>query len=78
MNKLQSLNTDKDIFVTLNPIYKPKDEKIIKVINYSHPIFDFNSVKTQKKVNKLQGKNKIFLLEHGTVILMKMESILLL
>ena len=60
MNKLQSLNTSKDIFVTLNPIIKPKDEKIIKVINYSHPIFDFNSVKTQKKVNKLQGQNKIF------------------
>ena len=34
MNKLQNLDIDKNIFVTLNPIQIPKENKIIKIFKY--------------------------------------------
>ena len=60
MNKLQNLNLDKDIFVTLNPIKIPRPENILKVIDYSHPIFDSKSMEAQKEIKKIQGQNNIY------------------
>ena len=60
MNKLQNLNTNKDIFVTLNPTNIPKSEKITKVINYHHPIYDQNAFKAQKQIESFQGINNVF------------------
>ena len=60
MNKLQNLKTNKEIFVTLNPISIPKNEEIIKVINYNHPIYDFHALKSQEEIEKFQGVNNVF------------------
>ncbi len=60
MNKLQNLDTNEDIFVTLNPIKLPETNKTIKVNNYFHPIYDIKSNIVQKKISKTQGKNNIF------------------
>ena len=60
MNKLQNLDIDKNIFVTLNPIQIPKENKIIKIFKYEHPIYDQNSILVQKQIKSYQGKNKIF------------------
>ena len=38
MNKLQNLDVEKNIFVTLNPIQIPKENKIIKIFKNEHPI----------------------------------------
>ena len=57
---LQKLDIDEDIFVTLNPVKLPSIDKIIKVNNYFHPIYDFKSQTVQKKIRKIQGKNNIF------------------
>ena len=49
MNKLQNLETDTNIFVSLNPFKKPKKEKIFKVINYEHPYYNFETLTNIKK-----------------------------
>ena len=60
MNRLQNLDIDKNIFVTLNPIQIPKENKIIKIFKYEHPIYDKNSLLVQKQIKLYQGKNNIF------------------
>ena len=60
MNKLQNLNTNEHIFVTLNPIKIPKNEKIFKVLNYQHPIYDVSGLKARNQMQKHQGVNNIF------------------
>jgi len=55
LNKLQNLNTKNDYFLTLNPIFKISDDKIIKKIKFSHPFYDLKSIKAQKKLKELQG-----------------------
>ena len=60
MNKLQKLNTKKNIFVTLNPINIPEENKIIKVFKYEHPVFDEEAFKVQKIVSDNQGLKNIF------------------
>jgi len=57
LNKLQNLKTDNNYFLTLNPVYKIEDKKVIKKIDFSHPFYDLQSFRSQKYLNELQGKN---------------------
>ena len=60
MNILQSLKS-KDVFcVTINDPGLINKNKIIKIINYSHPLFSKSSVKAQSKKNLINGKNNTF------------------
>ena len=56
MNKLQNLGTSEDYFVSLNPIFKPKRDKILKKKKYSHPLFTKETFEAQKQILNLQGK----------------------
>ena len=61
LNRLQNLNTKNNYLLTLNPIFKIDDNKIIKKIEFSHPFYDLQSIKAQKKLGELQGfKNSWF------------------
>ena len=60
MNKLQRLNTKNNIFVTLNPINIPEENKIIKVFKYEHPVFDQKAFKVQKIISDNQGIKNIY------------------
>jgi predicted NAD/FAD-binding protein len=55
MNKLQSLKTKRQLFVTLNPSVPPKPESIIRAIEYTHPLFDSAALAAQDDLWKLQG-----------------------
>ncbi len=57
LNKLQNLKTEKNYFLTLDPIFSINDSKIIKKVEFTHPIYDIETVKAQKKLSELQGKN---------------------
>jgi predicted NAD/FAD-binding protein len=57
LNKLQNLKTENNYFLTLNPIYKINSTKIIKEVEFSHPIYDLQSIKGQKLLPELQGVN---------------------
>tara|TARA_B100000575_G_scaffold286569_1_gene283543 strand:- start:6853 stop:8073 length:1221 start_codon:yes stop_codon:yes gene_type:complete len=58
LNKLQNLNTERNYFLTLNPIYQISSEKIIKKVNFTHPYFNSETMKLQKELNFLQGKQR--------------------
>ena len=61
LNKLQNLNTDKDYFLTLNPITPVDENKIIKKVEFTHPFYDRKTIEAQKHLSELQGvKNSWF------------------
>ena len=60
LNKLQNLDTIKNYFLTLNPITKIKDSKIIKKINFTHPYLNNKSFEMQNRLKDLQGKKRVW------------------
>lgn len=58
INKLQPLPAhlkDHPIIVSLNPHKSPKPDLVHSVIQYSHPLFDANAIKSQKQLPSIQG-----------------------
>ena len=58
LNKLQNLKTNKNYFLTLNPVEIIDESKIIKKVNFTHPYFNSENVKLQKNLHLLQGKKR--------------------
>lgn len=60
MNSLQQVSRKKNYFVSINALPGSVDEKkILKVIDYEHPLFDVAGIKAQKELHTLN--------EHGPV-----------
>jgi len=58
MNKLQSLATDRDVFVTLNP---PQPlENILGQWDYAHPLYDLDVYRAQRDIWAHQGTDNIW------------------
>ncbi|MDX1320692.1 MAG: hypothetical protein R3207_10985, partial [Oceanospirillum sp.] len=57
MNKLQPLETDEPLIVTLNPPVEPEEGSIHCSFLYDHPVFDKNAMAAQQELHKLQGQN---------------------
>ena len=60
MNKLQSLDTDHPIFVTLNPTREIAPDKFIRSFAYTHPLFDRKAVEAQQHLWRLQGNRHTY------------------
>lgn len=60
INKLQPLATDTPIIVTLNPHREIEKNKLYRVIEYSHPLFDANAVESQKHLDEIQGVDNMY------------------
>lgn len=60
MTRLQRLDTQQPVFVTLNPQKPIPDKKVIKEIYYTHPQYSFDAFQTQKKLPELNGKQRTF------------------
>ena len=60
MNILQSLDAKPDFLVTLNSLGEIDPSKIIKKIDYHHPLFTVEGVNAQKKKNQISGQNNTF------------------
>lgn len=60
MNRLQSLQGQKDYFVTLNPNPMPSEDTIIRAFLYHHPIFDRQAITAQRMLWNLQGQRRIW------------------
>ena len=58
LNKLQNLNSEKNYFLTLNPVEAINKNEIIKKIHFTHPYFNKDNVALQKDLHKLQGKKR--------------------
>ncbi len=59
LNLLQNLKTDQNIFLTLNPIKKISEEKILKIVNFTHPYFDQKALDIQEKLKTIQNEKNI-------------------
>lgn len=57
MNRLQNLDYNKPLFVTLNPIIPPAPDKVFGHYEYDHPQFDAAALQAQRKLPAIQGAN---------------------
>ena len=57
LNNLQNLNTTNNFFLTLNPFMPINKNKIIKKVEFTHPVYNKETMKAQKYLEKLQGIN---------------------
>lgn len=60
MNILQSLQASRDYCVTLNSTQSIDPEKILQVIQYSHPVFTERAVAAQKRHREVNGLRSYF------------------
>ena len=58
LNKLQNLKTNKNYFLTLNPVAEVEENKVIKQEKFTHPYFNNENVSLQKDLHLLQGKKR--------------------
>ncbi|WP_419657982.1 putative amino oxidase [Desulfosarcina variabilis str. Montpellier] len=60
MNRLQQLKTRNQYLVTLNPFRPIAEEEVIAQMTYTHPVFTFESLRTQPELPDLNGVRNTF------------------
>lgn len=60
MNRLQQVSEKQDYFVSINPSDTLDTSKIIREINYEHPLFDVPAMKAQKELHLLNLKGPVY------------------
>lgn len=55
INRLQPLPFDTPVIVSLNPFAEPAADKLIRRIEYAHPVFDQAAIDAQAALPQLQG-----------------------
>ncbi len=58
LNKLQNLNSSKNYFLTLNPIFKINNNSTIKKVNFTHPYLNLENTALQNNLQLIQGKKR--------------------
>lgn len=58
MNRLQNLDTQNPVFLTLNPNREPLPHLVHDTYDYTHPRFDTRALKAQNELWQLQGTNR--------------------
>jgi uncharacterized protein len=58
MNRLQSLTADRQFCVTLNRTGEIDPGKVIRAIDYAHPVFTADGISAQKRVAEISGRNR--------------------
>ena len=58
MNRLQSLNVAEDYCVTLNPNGGIDPEKVLRRIEYYHPLYNSDAVQAQTRWSEISGANR--------------------
>lgn len=60
MNRLQNLDPDRPVFVTLNPVRPPRDDMTFGRFVYDHPLLDHPARVAQSDLAQLQGRGSIW------------------
>jgi len=60
MNRLQGLEEAEDYVVTLNPSTTPRADRVIRRMDYAHPMYTPESVATQPDLDRLSGRRRTF------------------
>lgn len=58
MNRLQSLQTEEDYCVTLNGEDAIDNAKVLRTIDYHHPLYTREAVRAQSRWSEISGKNR--------------------
>lgn len=58
INKLQPLPCKAPMIVTLNPVHEPRPDRVIRRIDYAHPVFDLAAIEAQRRLPALQGRRR--------------------
>jgi predicted NAD/FAD-binding protein len=58
MNKLQGVSDRANYFVSINPSELIEESKIIKRLDYEHPLFDLKAIAAQERVDELHAAGK--------------------
>ncbi len=59
LNLLQNFKINENIFLTLNPFFQIDENKILNKINFTHPYYNHEALRNQKRLNLLQNKKNI-------------------
>jgi predicted NAD/FAD-binding protein len=57
MNRLQGLDTDRNVFVSLNPLTEPDPATVWASSEYAHPRFDLGAIAAQEGIASIQGRH---------------------
>jgi predicted NAD/FAD-binding protein len=60
MNSLQQVSDKKDYFVSINPHEGLDPQKIIKELDYEHPLFDVAAINAQVELHKLNETGPVY------------------
>lgn len=60
MNRLQNLNPDFPLFVSLNPLDAPEERHILGVYDYDHPLFNQAAMDAQTRLDDIQGVRNLW------------------
>ena len=60
MNKLQGVSEKKNYFVSINPHQDINESKIIKELDYEHPLFDVPAINAQTELSKLNKEGPVY------------------
>jgi len=58
INRLQPVPFTKPVLVTLNPTHQPRPDSVIASFNYAHPVFDRAAIVAQRRLPRVQGRNR--------------------
>ena len=53
MNRLQRLHTERNYYVSLNPLHEP--QQVHAAMTYEHPVFDGGAMAAQSRLHEIQG-----------------------
>lgn len=57
MNELQTLNVDANYFVTMNPVMDIDPAKIVRTIQYAHPVYTLDSLAARRRLLEINGQH---------------------
>jgi predicted NAD/FAD-binding protein len=60
MNLLQSIDSSRPLFVTMNPVTEPREDLVFAEFTYEHPLFDRAAIDAQDRLGRIQGKDRLW------------------
>ena len=60
MNRLQSLETELPVIVTLNPAREPDPALVVEEHMFDHPVFTLAALRAQRRIDEIQGAGNVW------------------
>ncbi len=60
MNRLQGIDHDRPLFLTLNPVRPPRDELVFETFAFDHPMYDLTSAAARRSLQRVQGRDGLY------------------